>query len=197
MSQLSFFAGVGNSSEREDWRTPKRYIDMVNRVAPLVVDPCTDYDNPTGAKICFVAPGAIGPPTPGVEFYEDGLHPMHSWAASALQHDGLVFVNHPYGRGIVEPWLRKCLETSRSGLETSIIALPPARTDTAWWHEFCVPRKSGGAVCLVEGRITFDAPYGQPEPDAAPFPSAFVYWGPRSLAYRFADVFQEIGEIWM
>jgi phage N-6-adenine-methyltransferase len=48
---------------------------------------------------------------------------------------GSVFCNPPYGPEISR-WLKKALESSQHG--GTVVCLVPARTDTAWWHQFCM-----------------------------------------------------------
>ncbi len=48
------------------------------------------------------------------------------------------------------------------------MCLLPARTDTKWWHEYCMK----GEIRLVKGRLKF----GDGK-NSAPFPSAVVIFG--------------------
>lgn len=68
----------------------------------------------------------------------------------ALSHRwfGTVWMNPPYGREI-ELWIRKAFEESRRG--ATVVCLVPARTDTSWWHDYCVK----GEIRFVRGRIHF------------------------------------------
>lgn len=50
-----------------------------------------------------------------------------------------------------------------------MVCLLPARTDTKWWHEYCMK----GEVRLIKGRLKFGD-----ETTAAPFPSAVVIFEP-------------------
>lgn len=70
------------------------------------------------------------------------------------------------------------------------VALVPARTDTRWFE---LARFS--AACFWRGRIKFLDPDTDAARHPAPFPSAFLYWGPDK--YKFASVFQKHGEIWL
>jgi hypothetical protein len=63
----------------------------------------------------------------------------------------------------IAAWVKKAYEESRDG--TPVVMLLPARTDTAWWNDYCTK----GLVKFVRGRLKFgDGPTG------APFPSAIV-----------------------
>tara|TARA_Y100000310_G_scaffold310102_1_gene354960 strand:+ start:297 stop:674 length:378 start_codon:yes stop_codon:yes gene_type:complete len=75
-----------------------------------------------------------------------------------------VFVNPPYGKDI-KHWIKKAYEESRR--EGSIVVvLMPARTDTSYWHDYCM---KASEIYFVRGRLRFgDAKAG------APFPSAVV-----------------------
>ncbi len=43
-----------------------------------------------------------------------------------------VFINPPYGRGKILPWVRKAIEEWKKGCK--IIMLLPSRTDQKWFH---------------------------------------------------------------
>jgi len=54
-----------------------------------------------------------------------------------------------------------------------VMCLLPARTDTAWWHDYCMR----GEITFLRGRLKFgDAKTG------APFPSALVLFKPSEAA---------------
>lgn len=71
-----------------------------------------------------------------------------------------VFCNPPYG-----PGLRGFLERAHEA--ELAVYLIPARTDTRWFHEICLP--SAKEIRFVKGRLKFgDAK------NSAPFPSMIV-----------------------
>jgi phage N-6-adenine-methyltransferase len=81
---------------------------------------------------------------------------------------GVCWMNPPYGREIGR-WVTKALDASLEG--AAVVALVPARTDTAWWHAAVM---AAAEVRLVRGRLRFgDSPH------AAPFPSAVVVFRPQ------------------
>jgi hypothetical protein len=170
------------SSAKSDWQTPSHVLELVRRVAPIALDPCTTVDNPVGAMEWAI-------PVVRMEMPEgahiDGL--SFDWATVAARLGGLIYCNPPYGRDVFE-WTRRCCVAGCCGAD--VIALLPARTDTKWWHYDCIPGATASAVCFWRGRLTF---VGAPAP--APFPSALVYWGQNK--YRFASVFKEYGSIWL
>lgn len=94
-------------------------------------------------------------PCPLGEMEVDGSAPLFtSWAGNR------VFCNPPYNRGIVR-FLERALEA-----EVAVFLLP-ARTDTKWFHDICLPQAK--EIRFVKGRLRFgDAK------NPAPFPSMVV-----------------------
>ena len=74
-----------------------------------------------------------------------------------------VFCNPPYGRGI-KRWVKKGWEEAQKP-GTRVVMLLPARTDTAWYHDYCVK----GKVTFLRGRLRFSG-----QQVNAPFPSMVV-----------------------
>ena len=138
------------SSERMDWQTPDAVLDLVRKVAPIGLDPCTTADNPCGAE----------------RFY---CRPEHDGLADPWNGMGLVYLNPPYGREISQ-WTRTAALWAAQGVE--IVMLTGAKPDTQWWHGDIVPGAAG--VLFWKGRLRFRG-----APAAAPFPSALVYYGER------------------
>ena len=87
--------------------------------------------------------------------------------SDALWQDwrGVCWMNPPYGRQIGR-WIQKAYESSLEG--ATVVCLVPARTDTAWWHDYCMK----GEIRFLRGRVHFWKD-GRPI-DPAPFPSAVV-----------------------
>ena len=75
-----------------------------------------------------------------------------------------AFVNPPYGREISK-WVKKAYE---EGLKphTTVVCLLPSRTDTKWWHDYCM---KANEIYFVKGRLKFGN-----SKNAAPFPSVVV-----------------------
>lgn len=71
-------------------------------------------------------------------------------------------MNPPYGRTIKQ-WMQKAYESSLKG--ATVVCLVPARTDTAWWHDFAMK----GEIEFIRGRLKFGG-----HKNSAPFPSAVV-----------------------
>lgn len=76
-----------------------------------------------------------------------------SWAGQR------VYCNPPYGRG-VNRWLDKAKEAALA------VFLLPARTDTRWWHDYCM---KADEIRFLRGRLRFGN-----ATENAPLPSAVV-----------------------
>lgn len=78
-----------------------------------------------------------------------------------------MFCNPPYGKGI-KHWVRKGYEEAQDG--ATVVMLVPARTDTAWFHDYCTK----GEITFIRGRLRF----GNSNQNA-PFPSMIVVFDGR------------------
>ena len=77
-----------------------------------------------------------------------------------------VFCNPPYGRTIKD-WVKKCSEEAKQP-DTTVALLIPARTDTAYFHDY-IYQKPNVEVRFIRGRLKF----GDGK-NSAPFPSMVV-----------------------
>lgn len=73
-----------------------------------------------------------------------------------------IWLNPPYGKTI-KSWVRKADSTAKAG--GIIVCLIPSRTDTSWWHEYCIHYE----IRFIRGRLQFGNKNGD-----APFASALV-----------------------
>jgi len=73
------------------------------------------------------------------------------------------FVNPPYGKELPK-WIKKGYEEYLK--EKTVVFLIPSRTDTRWWHNFCMKATE---IRFIQGRLHFDE-----YKNSAPFPSAIV-----------------------
>lgn len=74
-----------------------------------------------------------------------------------------VWLNPPYGREIAL-WVKKAYEESQKP-KTKCVLFLPARTDTKWFHDYCMK----GICIFIKGRVKF----GNSKVNA-PFPSVVV-----------------------
>lgn len=134
------------SSATDLWATPQAFFDDCNARFGFELDVCANPENAKCAKFFSRA--------------DDGL--AQNWT-------GVCWMNPPYGREIGK-WMRKAYESSLGG--ATVVCLVPARTDTAWWHDYAVK----GDVEFIRGRLKFGG-----SANSAPFPSALVIFRPEAL----------------
>ena len=136
-----FYTGPALSSACDTWGTPADLFAELDAEFHFETDVCA---LPSNAK-CerYFTPE------------EDGL--AQDWT-------GVCWMNPPYGRSIGQ-WVRKAFEAGRGG--ATVVCLLPSRTDTAWWHDYCMR----GDIRFLRGRLKFER--GECS-DSAPFPSAIV-----------------------
>lgn len=133
------------SSNSNEWSTPQRLFEQLNAVYKFTLDPCSTEEN----HKC---------PT----FFtreDDGL--TKSWKGHS------VFMNPPYGR-VIGKWIEKAYKESRDSY-TTVVCLIPARTDTRYWHDYCM---KANKIYFIQGRVKFEN--SEKELNSAPFPSAIV-----------------------
>lgn len=132
------------SSVKNEWETPPELFAEWDHRFHFEMDVCATSQN-----------------TKCVRYFTlecDGL--SQSWAPY------VCWMNPPYGREIIT-WVHKAYEESRRG--ATVVCLVPARTDTRWWHEYCMK----GEIIFLRGRLKFVG-----APHSAPFPSAIVIFKP-------------------
>jgi len=127
------------SSATCEWETPKEFFEKIDSRYHFDIDVCATKDNAKCSRY-FTAD-------------EDGL--SQEWR-------GVCWMNPPYGKSIGQ-WMRKAYESSQAG--ATVVCLVPARTDTAWWHDYAMR----GEVTFIRGRLKFGGTKHN-----APFPSALV-----------------------
>ena len=126
------------------WNTPRQLFDSLNREFGFQVDVCGTLDR----TLCPVT------------FTLDRNGLGQKWAPKAC------WCNPPYGPDLGH-WMRKAFEESRRG--ATVVCLVPARTDTAWWHDYAMR----GEVRFIRGRLQFSE-----SNHAAPFPSVVIVFRP-------------------
>ena len=129
------------TSATPEWATPQDLFDRLDAVHHFTLDVCATHENAKCQRY-FTRE-------------QDGL---------AQDWDGRVWMNPPYGREI-GLWVDKALRASRTTARF-VVCLLPARTDTRWFHELCLPY---GRVEFLRGRLKFGG-----SKNSAPFPSMLV-----------------------
>lgn len=95
-------------------------------------------------------------------FVFDPCPPNHKSDGLATDWDGPAFVNPPF-KGI-EKWVKRSWEESQLG--KTVVMLIPARTDTRYWHDYCM---KASEIRFIKGRLHYDD-----SKNSAPFPSCVV-----------------------
>ena len=131
------------SSATDLWATPQDFFDCYNGLYGFQLDVCASPENAKCARFFTKE--------------DDGL---------AQEWTGVCWMNPPYGRDI-KHWMRKAYQSSLAG--ATVVCLVPARTDTAWWHDYAVK----GQIEFIRGRLKFGGAV-----NSAPFPSAVVVFTP-------------------
>lgn len=131
------------TSNRDDWETPQDFYDRLNEEFHFTLDPCSSDENAKCEKHYTKE--------------QDGL--AQDWMGER------VFCNPPYGKSIGK-WCQKCYEHSKNG--GIAVMLIPARTDTAWFHDWVYGK---GEIRFIRGRLYFVGSKWN-----APFPSMVVVY---------------------
>jgi hypothetical protein len=153
------------SSELTDWGTPACVLDRVLNMDRIILDPCHGPNGNVPAEVRYTED-------------DDGL--SRSW----FDVGGLVYMNPPYKKKVINKWVEKSVSEWRLGAE--IIALVPARVETQWFREYW---DHAAAICFWSVRIKFVGP----SDNGATFPSAMVYLGDR--VKRFEVAFRDAGKV--
>lgn len=132
------------SSKTDQWSTPQNFFDSLNEEFSFTLDPCADSSNHKCERY-FTRE-------------DDGLR--QPWGGET------VFCNPPYGRAIKD-WVKKCYEEAQQP-NTTVVLLIPARTDTAYFHDY-IYQKENVETRFLRGRLKF----GDGK-NLAPFPSMVV-----------------------
>lgn len=129
------------SSNTDNWGTPQWLFDELDKEWHFDVDVCASSENAKCPKYFSKE--------------ENGL--AQDWS----QFNN-CWMNPPYGRQI-GIWIEKAYNESQKG--TNVVCLLPSRTDTRWFHEYCLK----GEIKFLKGRLKFND--GK---TPAPFPSMIV-----------------------
>lgn len=125
------------SSKSNLWETPQDFFDQLDAEFHFETDVCATPENAKCERYF----------TPEI----DGL--KQEWT-------GVCWCNPPYGREIGK-WVKKASES-----DATVVMLIPARTDTAWFHDYICEKAE---VRFVRGRLKFGD-----GSNYAPFPNLVV-----------------------
>lgn len=154
---------------KEDWYTPPKYVELAWQVmGGIDLDPasCEEANQYVQATQYF-------------DRETNGL--FQNW-------HGRVFLNPPYSRGTIEPFVTKLLNSYPAKVSQAILLINNA-TETKWFQQAV---KACTALCFPEKRIKFLAPKGA-QSNSPLQGQAFLYYGERR--YTFIKVFSTIGTV--
>lgn len=132
------------SSQNMDWATPQAFFDKLDLEFGFTLDPCANSSNHKCDRYYTEA--------------DNGL--SKSWRGET------VFCNPPYGR-LLKDWVKKCSEEAKQP-DTTVVLLVPARTDTAYFHDY-IYQQPNVEIRFLRGRLKFGD-----SSNSAPFPSMVV-----------------------
>ena len=127
-------------SAKQDWETPDSLFNELNNEFNFTLDAAADSTNAKVRKY----------------FTKEDNGLAKDWGSNT------VFVNPPYGDGKanISKWVWKGFNAACLG--ATVVMLIPARTNTNWFHDYCLDY---GEVRFVRGRPKFGgAKHGLPLP---------------------------------
>jgi len=145
------------SSETDLWATPQAFFARLDECWHFTLDVCALPENAKCSR--YFSPT------------DDAL--KQRW-------EGTCWMNPPYGREIGR-WVKKAYESAIAG--ATVVCLLPARTDTAWWHDYA----KKGEIEFLRGRFKFGG-----HSNSAPFPSAIVVFVGGAVAWRLKTQIQDV-----
>lgn len=167
--------------DRRDWVTPPSIITRVERLGPVVLDPCAgDFAchatfNIRHGRHCY-------------GWYGDGL--ALDWRRFVLEAGGgLVFVNPPFGGkdGAIYEWLLKIEMEARLN-QLQVVLVCPASTGAVWFDRIW---ESARGLSFGRGREKYIDPRTGHAVGSATFWTCVAYWGP--YPGEFARAFDDWG----
>jgi len=165
-------ADGGRGGGSTDWGTPPDEIGRIHKVmGGIGLDPCSSEKAQETVKAKRYFSKA-----------EDGLR--QDWTADSL------FMNPPYARGEMEPFVDKFLEEWLAGKIGQATVLTDNRTETDWWHKLAA---HAAAFVLPKGRVKFKKDFN-PDWNGQPHVGQTIFYFGSSVK-RFVAVYQELGII--
>lgn len=135
-TSMPFVSDFPRIIDTSEWYTPPHIIDAARYVlGGIDLDPSS----------CAAANEVVKATT----YYtreQDGL---------SLPWSGRVWLNPPYGRGVIDKFVFRLLEEIRSGSVERAILLTNNCTDTEWWQAMA---NEADAVCFLRSRTNFWGP---------------------------------------
>lgn len=123
------------ASNKQEYATPPELFKVLDDEFRFTLDVCADEHNKKVSTFYSINDDAL----------------TKSW-------DGICWMNPPYKD--MKKWVIKAYQESLKD-ETIVVCLIPARTNTVWWHEYCMK----GEIRFIRGRPKFEGCiHGLPQP---------------------------------
>lgn len=124
------------ASKNQEYATPWDLFSKVDNIYHFNLDVCADEKNHKCKKYFTIKDNAL----------------EKDWGGFCC------WMNPPYKD--MKKWVEKAFNESRKD-ETTVCCLIPARTNTSWWHKYCM----NGKIIFIEGRPKFEGCiHGLPQP---------------------------------
>jgi len=143
------------SADKDEWATSQDFYDGLNAKYGFTLDPCADATNAKCSKFYTMN--------------DDGL--SKDWGGET------VFCNPPYSKA--KEWMQKAYEEGKKP-NTRIVMLVAARTDTKFFHDYCM---KANEILFVKGRLKFGG-----SKNSAPFPSMVVVFDSSRFGLMFGQM---------
>lgn len=115
-----------NATGRMDWETPQWLFDQLHREFHFTIDLCATKENAKCKRFYTIEQDAL----------------RQEWR-------GVCWMNPPYGRGVIDKWLKKATESPNA----TIVCLLPSRTGPPWFHRYVLGRAF--EVRFIAGKLRF------------------------------------------
>ena len=111
------------TSNKSEWETPQEFFDELDKEFHFTLDVCGLAKNTKHKN--YISPEGNGSLDVSWATYKMGFS----------NNKNICWMNPPYGREIGK-WIKHAYEEYLKG--ATVVCLLPARTDTKWWHNYCM-----------------------------------------------------------
>ena len=154
------------ASKKQEWATPQDMFDSLNKVYSFDFDLAADKDNRKCEEYFSAEDNAL-----------------------SKEWKGNCWLNPPYGstgETRLAKWIEKAYNEASTG-NCRVTMLIPARTNTQWWHEYCMKAEE---ILFLCGRPKFGgATHGLPQP------LAVITFAKTEYPTRFGTFYVKTGEV--
>jgi site-specific DNA-methyltransferase (adenine-specific) len=147
------------SKNSDEWETPAALFEILDKEFHFQVDAAATKEN---AKLSVYFEDLDAVPT-----LETNWYLKDAWER--------FWLNPPYSK--IGAFMKKAYEESLKG--AVVVCLIPSRTDTAYWHDYCMKAHE---IRFIRGRLKFGDGKG-----SAPFPSCIVIFKNKSVTEQLEN----------